>query len=113
MKQYTSLNEDFFDNKEEEILQNVDDIDSVKKEYEHTVIIWLGISNYAATNENVFASVLKSFENRVSAFFNSCRFIRDFSDFTYKQNSINEEESTKIIYGGYSKIYRASVTGLI
>lgn len=102
MKQYTSLNEDFFDDKEEEILQNVDDIDSVKKEYEHTVIIWLGISNYAATNENVFASVLKSFENRVSAFFNSCRFIRDFSDFSYKQNLIKEEESTKIIYGGYS-----------
>lgn len=101
MKRYTSLNEDFFDDKEE-ILQNADDIDSVKKEYEHTVIIGLGISNYAATNENVFASVLKSFENRVSAFFNSCRFIRDFSDFTYKQNSIEENESTKIIYGGYS-----------
>ena len=101
MKQYTLLNEDFFDDKEE-ILQNSDDIDSVKKEYEHTVIIGLSISNYAATNENVFASVLKSFEHRVSAFFNSCRFIRDFSDFTYKQNSIKEEESTKIIYGGYS-----------
>ena len=101
MKQYTLLNEDFFDDKEE-ILQNIDDIDSIKTEYEHTVIIWLSISNYAATNENVFASVLKSFENRVSAFFNSCRFIRDFSDFTYKQNSIKEDESTKIIYGGYS-----------
>lgn len=101
MKRYTLLNEDFFDDKEE-ILQNTDDIDSIKTEYEHTVIIWLSISNYAATNENVFASVLKSFENRVSAFFNSCRFIRDFSDFTYKQNSIKEEESTKIIYGGYS-----------
>lgn len=101
MKQYTLLNEDFFDDKEE-ILQNVDDIDSIKKEYEHTVIIGFGISNYAATNENVFAFVLKSFEKRVSAFFNSCRFIRDFSDFIYKQNSIEEEESTKIIYGGYS-----------
>ena len=101
MKRYTLLNEDFFDDKEE-ILQNADDIDSIKTEYEHTVIIWLSISNYAATNENVFASVLKSFENRVRAFFNSCRFIRDFSDFTYKQNSIKEEESTKIIYGGYS-----------
>ena len=101
MKRYTLLNEDFFDDKEE-ILQNADDIDSIKTEYEHTVIIWLSISNYAATNENVFASVLKSFENRVSAFFNSCRFIRDFSDFTYKQNSSKEEESTKIMYGGYS-----------
>lgn len=100
MKRYALLNEDFFDDKEE--ILHVDDIDSVKKEYEHTVIIGLGISNYAATNENVFASVLKSFENRVSAFFNSCRFIRDFSDFTYKQSLIKEEESTKIIYGGYS-----------
>lgn len=96
------MNEDFFDDMEEEILQNEDDIDSIKKEYEHTVIIGLGISNYAATNENVFASVLKSFENRVSTFFNCCRFIRDFSDFTYKQDSLKEEESTKIIYGGYS-----------
>ena len=103
MKRYTSLNEDLFDDKED-ILKNADDIDSIKKEYEYTVIIGLGISNYAATNENVFASALKSFEKRVSAFFNSCRFIRDFSDFTYKQNSIKEEESIKIIYGGYSVI---------
>ena len=96
MKRYISLNEDFFDDKEE-ILQNADDIDSIKTEYEHTVIIWLSISNYAATNENVFASVLKSFESRVSAFFNSCRFIRDFSDFSYKQNSIKEELTEKIL----------------
>ena len=80
MKRYRLLNEDFFDDMEEEILQNVDDIDSVKKEYEHTVIIWLGISNYAANNENVFAYVLKYFENKERALFNSSRFIRKFND---------------------------------
>ena len=84
MKRYTILNEDFFDDNTIDVTQNIDD-ESIEKEYEYTVIIGFGISNYAATNENVFASVLKSFEKRVGAFFKCCRFIHDFSDFTYKQ----------------------------
>lgn len=101
MKRYTLLNEDFFDDNSIDVTQNMDDLESIEKDYDYTVIIGFGMSNYAATNENVFASVLKSFEKRVSAFFKCCRFIRDFSGFTYEQNRIKENESIPIYYGGY------------